>query len=77
MKNEVTLVNTIVLQSYREINSSLESERKGKINSNISIPGNRNISYEQNIELLDKLPTTDQIKIIDRSKTRFQHYPLR
>ena len=47
-------INTIAQKSYRNSNSSLESERQLTINSNNSIPGKRKISSEQNIESLDK-----------------------
>ena len=53
MKNKVTSINSIVLQTHRESNLGLESERQEKTNSKNSI-GNRKISSEQNIELLDK-----------------------
>ena len=49
----MTSGNTIDLQLHKNTSSSLEFERQEKINSNISIPGNRYISYEQNIEILD------------------------
>ena len=49
----MTSSNTIVLQSHRDINSSLDFERQETNNSNIGISGKRNISHEQNIELLD------------------------
>ena len=50
----MTSIHTIAQKSYRNSNSSLESERQLTINSNNSIPGKRNISSEQNIESLDK-----------------------
>ena len=50
----MTQGNTIILQLHKDINSSLELERQEQINSNNSIPGNRNISCERNKELLDK-----------------------
>ena len=53
MKNKVTSINTIVLQTHRDSNLGLESDRQEKSNSKNSI-GNRKISSEQNIELLDK-----------------------
>ena len=53
MKNKVTSINSIVLQTHRESNLGLESERQEKTNSKNSI-GNRKISSEQIIELLDK-----------------------
>ena len=53
MKNKVTSINSIVLQTHRESNLGLESERQEKTNSKNSI-GNRNIFSEQNIELLNK-----------------------
>ena len=40
--------NTIILQSHKDINSSLELERQKQINSNNSKPENRNVSYERN-----------------------------
>ena len=49
MKNKVSSINTIVLQTHRDTNSSLEYERQVKTNSKNSI-GNRKISSEQNIE---------------------------
>ena len=62
VKNKVTSGNTIVLQSHRDINSSLDFERQETNNSNISIQGKRNIFYEQNIELLDNNSHNRSIK---------------
>ena len=53
MKNKVTSGSTIVLQSHRDINSSLYFERQETNNSNIGILEKRNVSHEQNIELWD------------------------
>ena len=50
----MTQINTIAQKSHRHWNSSLESGRQLKINLKKSIPGNRKISFEQNIVLLDK-----------------------
>ena len=50
----MTSINTIAQKSYRNSNSSLESERQLTINSNNSISGKRKIFSEQNIESLDK-----------------------
>ena len=54
MKNKVIPINAIAQKSYRDKNSSLESERQITINSKNSLPGKRKISSEQNIELLDR-----------------------
>ena len=51
MKNKVTSGSTIVLQSHRDINSSLDFERQETNNLNIGILEKRNVSHEQNIEL--------------------------
>ena len=76
MKNKVTSINTIVLQTHRDSNLGLESDRQEKSNSKSSI-GNRKISSEQNIELLDKLLNLVQTKIIERSKTKHRYRLLR
>ena len=63
-------MNTTAQKSYRNSNSSLESERQLTINSNNSIPEKRKISSYQNIELLDKTtqPKSNKNNITNKIK---------